>query len=233
MKISCEIIKDLLPLYHDDVCSNESRVTVEEHFLECVACKKYFDSMNNDFIQTNSEKAAERAKSDILKGIKKRLLRKNIMISAISVLCAIALLLGGFSLIFHYQIPISYENGLVSVEMGSNGMLDVSFNGDDYNCSYQLTKTIEKDGIKQHVVYIYYTDSIWTKYFSKPRKNKEYKYTINNNSVVNYDDGRGDIQVKKDISAVYYLIGDYSDISQISNEELLKNSSEAVLLWKK
>lgn len=231
MKISCEIVQDLLPLYHDDVCSNQSRTTVEEHLLECDTCKKYLDSMNSDFIQTNAEKAAEQAKSDILKGIKKKMLRKNVMISAISVICAIAVLLGGFSLIFHYQIPIPYKNGLVSMGMGNNEIIDVSFNGDDYYCSYEWTTTIEKDGIKQHVAYIYYTDTIWTKYFSKPQKNNEYKYSINNSSWIDYGNGGGAIEIKKDISAVYYL--DYSDIAKLSKEELLKNSSKAVLLWEK
>ncbi|MCB2300060.1 zf-HC2 domain-containing protein [Clostridium tagluense] len=231
MKISCELIKDLLPLYYDDVCSNESRTTVEEHLLECDTCKKYLDSMNSDLIQTNAEKAEEQAKSNILKGIKKKLLRKNVMISAISVICAIAVLLGGFSLIFHYQIPIPYDNGLVSVKMGNTGMLDVSFNGDDYYCSHQWSTTIEKDGKKQQVVYIYYTDTIWTKHFSKPQNDKEYKYSINNSTLFDHGNGDGLIEVKKDISAVYYLA--YSDIAQMSLEELLKISSKAVLLWEK
>ncbi|MBU3145659.1 zf-HC2 domain-containing protein [Clostridium sp. CF012] len=230
MKISCEIVKDLLPLYYDDVCSNESRTTVKEHLLECDTCKKYLDSMNSDFIQTNGDKAAEQAKSNILKGISKKLFRKNVMISAISVICAIAVLFGGFSLIFHYQIPIPYNNGLVSVKMGNNGMPDVSFNGDDYYCSYGWTVAIEKDGIKQNVAYIYFTDSIWTKKFSKPQKNKEYKYSINNISYYDFNDGNGEIEVKKDISAVYYL--NYND-SKISSEELLKIPSKAVLLWEK
>lgn len=229
MKISCEIIKDLLPLYHDNVCSNESRTIVEKHLLQCDTCKKYLDSMNGDLPQTYAEKSAEKAKSDILKGIKKKLFRKNVMISAISVICAIAVLLGGFSLIFHYQMPISYENGLVSVQMGNNGMPEVSFNGDDYYCSYEWTTTIEKDGIKQNVAYIYYTDTIWTKYFSNPQKDKQYKYSINNSYLVDYYNRF--IDVKKDISAVYYL--DYSDIEKMSKEELLKNSSKAVLLWEK
>lgn len=233
MKISCEIVKDLLPLYYDDVCSNESRTTVEEHLQECDTCKKYLDNMNGDFIQTNADKAAEQAKSNILKGIKKKLLRKNVMISAISIICAIVVLLGGFSFIFHYEIPISYENGLVSVEMGNDGMIDVSFNGDDYHCSYTLTKPIERNGEEQYIVYIYYTDSIWTKYFSKPQKGKEYKYTINNISEVDYDDSAGPIQVKKDISAVYYLIGSYREIAQLSNKEFDKVAKNAVLIWEK
>lgn len=58
MKISCNIIKDLLPLYYDDICSNESRKLIEEHIKTCDDCKlelkKYdmklegVDSMNNE-----------------------------------------------------------------------------------------------------------------------------------------------------------------------------------------
>lgn len=230
MKIPCEIVKDLLPLYYDDVCSIESRTTVEEHLLECDDCKKYLESMSSDLIQTNGEKAAEQAKSNILKGIKKKLFRKNVMISVISVICAITVLFGVFSLIFHYQTPIPYNNGLVSVKTGNNGMLDVLFNGDDYYCSYQWTMPIEKDDIKQHIVYIYYTDTIWTRNFSKPQKDKEYKYSINNSALFDHDDGNGLVEVKKDITAVYYL--DYKD-SKMSTEELLKIPSKAVLLWEK
>jgi hypothetical protein len=188
--------------------------------------------MNSDIVQNDVEKAAEQAKSSVLKGIKKKLLRKNVMISIISVVCSIAIVFGGFSLIFHYQIPIPYENGLVSVKMGDNGMIDVLFNGDDYYCSYTQNTTIEKDGIKQNVAYIYYTDTIWTKYLSKPKKDKEYKYSINNTYWFNDGNGGQDIEIKKDIAAVYYMI--YIDMKKVSSkEDLLKNSSNAILLWEK
>ena len=39
MKTSCAVIKDLLPLYYDDVCSKESKVLVEEHIEGCEDCK--------------------------------------------------------------------------------------------------------------------------------------------------------------------------------------------------
>jgi len=229
MKISCETIKDLLPLYHDDVCSNESRTTIEEHLLECDTCKEYLNSMDSDIIETNAEKAAEQAKSGILKEIKKKLLRKNVIISAISAICAIAIALGVYSLIFHYEIPIYYEDGLVSVEVGSNGKADVTFNGDDYYCSYSYPCPIEKDGVTEYVAYVYYTDSIWTKYFSKPDKDKEYKYSISNSAFFDYDNGEGLVEVKKEIVAVYY----YDYTKEVSTEELIKNSSNAPLLWKK
>ena len=33
--VDCNIIHDLLPLYADDVCSEESRALVEEHSKSC------------------------------------------------------------------------------------------------------------------------------------------------------------------------------------------------------
>ena len=45
MKYLCGLIKDILPLYHDSICSEESKYAVEEHLSECPACKQYYDKM--------------------------------------------------------------------------------------------------------------------------------------------------------------------------------------------
>ncbi len=44
-KISCNVNKDLLPLYVDDVCSEESKSMVEEHLAECEQCQEYYDAL--------------------------------------------------------------------------------------------------------------------------------------------------------------------------------------------
>ena len=44
MKVNCEIIEDLLPLYVDNVCSKQSRQAVEEHLRECEKCRSIFES---------------------------------------------------------------------------------------------------------------------------------------------------------------------------------------------
>lgn len=46
MKISCEIIRDLLPLYHDGVCSSESKQLIEEHLAVCRDCQEKSDMEN-------------------------------------------------------------------------------------------------------------------------------------------------------------------------------------------
>ena len=47
MKIACEIIADLLPLYYDSVCSENSRKCVEEHLTECASCKNTLEKMSS------------------------------------------------------------------------------------------------------------------------------------------------------------------------------------------
>lgn len=38
--MNCRIIEDLLPLYLDDACSEESRQAVEEHLVTCEKCRE-------------------------------------------------------------------------------------------------------------------------------------------------------------------------------------------------
>lgn len=42
--ISCEIAKDLIPLYSEGLCSEESRLTVKKHLAECVSCRRLLET---------------------------------------------------------------------------------------------------------------------------------------------------------------------------------------------
>lgn len=50
MNISCDIIKDLLPLYHDGVCSDDSKAMVEEHLSHCESCQVELATMDSALI---------------------------------------------------------------------------------------------------------------------------------------------------------------------------------------
>ena len=47
MTQNCKIIRDLLPLYLDDVCSDASRALVEEHLGGCVECALLLEKMKD------------------------------------------------------------------------------------------------------------------------------------------------------------------------------------------
>ena len=45
--MNCDIVKDLIPLYIDGCCSEESEKAVEEHIRDCSDCKKLLEDMKS------------------------------------------------------------------------------------------------------------------------------------------------------------------------------------------
>lgn len=41
MKMTCEIVRDLIPIYVDGMASDETNVIVKQHLKECFECDKY------------------------------------------------------------------------------------------------------------------------------------------------------------------------------------------------
>ena len=48
MKISCNIIKDLLPLYAEDLASEDTRAMVDEHLCGCADCTNFLNQIKQD-----------------------------------------------------------------------------------------------------------------------------------------------------------------------------------------
>lgn len=68
-KVTCEIVKDLLPLYYDNVCSSDSKRMIEEHLVECDSCKMELDRIQDDI---------KLPKEEIDKNVNDRNIVKNI-----------------------------------------------------------------------------------------------------------------------------------------------------------
>ena len=48
MKISCDVIRDLLPLYVEDMLSNDSKNIVDEHIEQCESCGDELKKLSGD-----------------------------------------------------------------------------------------------------------------------------------------------------------------------------------------
>ena len=44
-KISCNVIQDIMPLYVDEIVSEDTKKLVEEHLKECEDCRKEMEKM--------------------------------------------------------------------------------------------------------------------------------------------------------------------------------------------
>ena len=59
MKIACDIVQDLLPLYEEDLCSAGSRMAIEMHLAECAECRKLVEGVQAISEMTVLEPAEE------------------------------------------------------------------------------------------------------------------------------------------------------------------------------
>lgn len=87
MKIECNIVQDLLPLYVEQLVSEKSKMEIEEHLEGCDQCRKIYKEMNvpKPHIQYSRE-AAE----SFRKYVKKKKIRLGAKIAAVTSLAVFA-----------------------------------------------------------------------------------------------------------------------------------------------
>lgn len=66
-ELPCYIVSDLLPLYQDDILSEETKQDIDKHISECVECKRVVDDMK---MQINIRSVNSEIKNNPLKKIK-------------------------------------------------------------------------------------------------------------------------------------------------------------------
>lgn len=88
MKTPCNVIRDLLPLYHDGICSPESRQLVDEHMAECTDCRAELERMNAPLPTAHpqvEERTVVEAASSAWKRGRRRAFSKGFVLAAVLV----------------------------------------------------------------------------------------------------------------------------------------------------
>ena len=73
MKVPCDVIRDLLPLYADEACSEESGKLVEEHLQECPDCSSMLGRLQKNEI----EDGLKSEKEDVIQYGERRFRRRS------------------------------------------------------------------------------------------------------------------------------------------------------------
>lgn len=102
MTYPCGIIQDLLPLYVDGVCNAESKQAVEDHLLECEACKHSCEVMKG-FAEKDHDGSEDKKMADSLKNVKRKIDKKMKTI-ALCAAAAVVAVAAGCNLLFHAVI---------------------------------------------------------------------------------------------------------------------------------
>lgn len=233
MKINCKIIQDLLPLYYDTVCSDESRQLVDEHLKECEKCSEQLKILADGEIEEKININIEKEKINSLKSLKKKLIKRNVRTSIISIIVVLIIVGIGYSAIFKLEQPIPYKEGLITVEAVDNKTNKFTFQGDDFYKCYALQRTVTIEGKEKNILMFYYTNTIWRRIMPK----KQYMVGSSNyfDKEENYagwsKDTWENIYTKEGIDEVYYYVGDY--YSMYDEAEIDEALDKATLLWRK
>lgn len=100
-KESCFLIKDLLPLYIDDLCSKESTEIIKNHLDVCSECNKEYEQLTNQpemkIVNDNS--------TELIKGVGNmfRKDKKKAILKTVSIFLIVFILLGVFA---YLKVPL-------------------------------------------------------------------------------------------------------------------------------
>lgn len=115
----CELIRDLLPLYVDGVCSEESKAAVEAHLQDCADCQEEYHKLENAGQKQPEPDLVGKEWEESLKRVKRKLILKRLAVIAVSaaLTAALATAVGMFLAAMFVVIP--YSEGEVTVELNS------------------------------------------------------------------------------------------------------------------
>lgn len=233
-KISCDVIKDLLPLYIDEVVSEDSKIIVEEHIASCEGCRELMQQMAEDVVVPVSREAAQQEFMFLTK-VQSMIERKNVRTGMIAALSSAIVVIGVYCLMCLPTKVIPYEEGLINItEQGDK--VYAQFAGENYNCVYMLSEAVavENDGTEEIIVAMYYDQSIYSK-FIEPRikKDKKFENPCLNGGYGTTIDGK-EVHVNEELQAVYYSPEKIDNRAMTENgESWTDNLDEMQLIWEK
>lgn len=140
MKLACKVIEDMLPMYYDGVCSDESATLIEEHLKDCPQCSRVLADLHSGI------HVPETPVDDMkpLEGIRKKwkkskhtYIRRGICITLAALLLVAAVLTG----IWYFSYAKHYYR--LTEPMEQTAKEDTFFTSSDY--------TAEKNGYRFEV----------------------------------------------------------------------------------
>ena len=124
MKLSCKVIEDMLPMYYDDVCSEETAALVAQHLQECPHCSKIMDDLTNDFVIEAEKPDDIKPLKRLQKSYKKKKLIALIAILLVVAMVPVAFLFGNEHGKPHHQIEYSEEDAVADADRFMANIID-------------------------------------------------------------------------------------------------------------
>lgn len=117
MKLNCNIIDDLLPLYLEEICSADSKAAVEEHLQECSACGEKLARMKDSSLIPDEIKQEHKFPiADYAKKVKRHRMRVGTLAVLISVIAAFFLSFGLLAVFSYFHVDGKEIAGVTTID---------------------------------------------------------------------------------------------------------------------
>ena len=220
MNYPCHMIQDLLPLYLDGVCSEESKMIIEQHLATCSTCQKYYSAMCDTEESAITPPAPEKElqKAASFRSIRKKILRKQLLIAGASFVVISFIIFAAIGILKNSVNVVEYQDN-ISVSM-VDGSLIGRLKGSQESYVKIIRTTAETNGEEKNYLFYYVSDTKWDALTTNSQVFSEY-------TLCPAEKGADQID------GVYYYTGDYTGIENMNSEELQTVIEQSVLLWNK
>ena len=159
MRNECNIIRDILPLYAEDMVSDDTADYVNEHLEKCEACRKELEQ-----IKKPQTVIPATDKSPLI-SIEKKLKAKRIQTIVLTAVFVAAILVSAFA-VLDAPIYLPYTEDLMTVEPIGDGYLEITFDESVTDFDYNIYSDPESEGML-YICDVEAWTSTWDKWFSK------------------------------------------------------------------
>lgn len=161
MKNECNIIRDILPLYAEQMVCKDTAEWVETHLKNCPDCQKAYEAMNTPPVFQNTDDTAP------LIHLKRKLFVKKIQTIALTALLALAICVAAFA---YLDAPMyfPYQPDLLTLIKNSDGSITVTF--DESVTDFRISRrslTDESDVSQPDCFQIEAWTSTWDQWFAR------------------------------------------------------------------
>lgn len=221
MEITCNIIRDLLPLYQDRVLSNDSCSLVKEHLGQCKSCQAYQKQLEDRIGVSNAERYLIGEQNALIR-IKRAILYKRIISVVIAVVLLTAAGSAGYYLYCERECYVTYEESGVQVD--EEGILTVK------HLYSQVQSIISPDKTTQ---FFWVSNTAYERRREKQDSGERYVCKID--LVV---PGEPEISALEELREAYYLPEQYqyfwfSEDAETAAAQVEEIKQKSHLIWKK
>jgi len=157
MKNECSIIRDLLPLYAENMVSSDTAAFVSEHLKGCGTCRREYEKSKEP------EPAAEDSDAAPLLNLSRKMRIKKLQTIALTAVFVAALFVSAFA-VLDAPVYFPYSEKLVTVEAAGDKGMGLTF--DEGVTDFDYTVYEDPDGGFYYCEIEAWT-SLWDKWFSR------------------------------------------------------------------